>query len=177
MLFYIFVPAVPSVRTNSGSGLLTVECQPHPCTWCPAPPLEVDSLSVPFPTIQPFIHCFSLWVWRDSPCLPGLWYMLEGLSISNLPRLPVFIFSAGPQCFSTVPTPLHTHTILSCTQMYISVPSSNEVPPPSAPHTAFFFLPIGIDTFSLGFLRFFNLLESCGLYPGYSVHFWLISTY
>jgi hypothetical protein len=47
MLVSIFDPEVPSDRNNSGSEFSNVGWQPHFSTWCPVPPLEVDSISTP----------------------------------------------------------------------------------------------------------------------------------
>ena len=143
MFFSSFVPGDPSNRNISGSEVLCIGFQLHYSTWY---------LSLHWTALYP----------RSLPLSPGSLSPPRSLehvrwtSIAYLLRLSISIFSTGPQGFSPPPIP---HNVWSC----FPFPSLSLLPlrslPPSSPMTAFFSLPSGIETSSLGTLNLLTLFR------------------
>ena len=146
-----------------------MEWQTHPSTWCLVFLLEVGSTG-------PSLHCRTFYL-RSLPLSP------ESLSP---PRS--LVHSRGfPHLLA--PEVAHFHSfcwpsgLQSCffPQYVIMFPSSPPWPlralhPPFL-CDCFLFPPKWDWGVFIWALWLVNLLEFCGLYPGYSVFFWLISTY
>ena len=158
MFFSSFLPGDPSNRNISGSEVLCIGFQLHYSTWY---------LSLHWTALYP----------RSLPLSPGSLSPPRSLehvrwtSIAYLLRLSISIFSTGPQGFSPPPIP---HNVWSC----FPFPSLSLLPlrslPPSSPMTAFFSLPSGIETSSLGTLNLLTLFRHLHFIIYF---FWLISVY
>ena len=169
MCFSSFVPGDPSNRNNSGSEVLCIGLQLHHSTW-------FLSLHWRWTLQVPPRHCRALYP-RSLPLSPGSLSPPRSLehvrwtSIAYLLRLSISIFSTGPQGFSPPPIP---HNVWSC----FPFPSLSLLPlrslPPSSPMTAFFSLPSGIETSSLGTLNLLTLFRHLHFIIYF---FWLISVY
>ena len=144
-------------------------------TWCPVFLLEVGSISS-LSLLSDISSKIPLFEFRGSlfSQVSGAFWRVP--LTSYFPGLPVSIFSAGPQGFSSFSSPN--------TRSGYHLPPS---PPihflsqvlPSLPTCNCFLLPPkwnwGVLTWAL---QFVDLFELCGLYLWYSeLLFWLISTY
>ena len=146
---------------SSGSVFLTMRWQSHPSIWCPVFLFSGGELfEFPLPTIG-----FSSKVFH----LPGLFYFLESSPT------PISIHSANyqdvPSVYPLIPNhmPLFPFTFLS--------PHPTQSLPPSASSNCILLSPKWDWSILTWVLLFLNFLEFCGLYPGYCVAFWLMSTY
>jgi hypothetical protein len=161
MFFSIFVPAVPSGRNNSESELLTVRWQPHSST-CPA--TRGGFYKFPLPTVGLHLRFLLL----SSENLSTFRSLLHSGGSAPPPTsqgclFPFFLLALRASLLFTSP-----HNTWSCSPPHFSVSSPSQPPPTVCPQNCF--PPHCV-------LQLVNLLESSVLCPGYSILFWLISTY